>query len=158
VTEFSLFDESGAAKTVFEYGERMKLRLTYEASQPLDNPNFIIAFVRSDGVACCNFSTEADGLTLGEIRGKGVVELHTPPIRLVSELYTISILIREQAFKECCARRLARHFTLSTSCTTRILVYFMSLGSGCGRVATASDWLVSHCAEEVCVCRLLNGK
>ena len=99
VTEFSLLDDSGAAKAVFEYGESMKLRLVYEANQALDSPNFIIAFIRSDGVACCNFSTEADGLTLGEIQGKGVIELQTPPLKLVSELYTISILIREKGFQ-----------------------------------------------------------
>ncbi len=100
VTDFSLFDASGEAKSVFEYGESMKLRLVYEANQPLHDPNFIIAFVRSDGVACCNFSTEADGVALGEIQGKGTIELQTPPIKLVSELYTISILIREKGFQK----------------------------------------------------------
>jgi lipopolysaccharide transport system ATP-binding protein len=99
VTDFSLLDESGTPKTVFEFGDSMRLRLEYEAHHALDNPNFIIAFIRSDGVACCNFSSEADGLALGEIHGKGVLELQTPPLKLVSELYTISILIREKGFQ-----------------------------------------------------------
>ena len=110
VTEFSLLNESGTAKSIFEYGDSMRLRFVYEANQPLGNPNFIIAFIRSDGVACCNFSTEADGLVLGEIQGKGVIELQTPPIKLVSELYTISILIREKGFQRLLCEQICSTF------------------------------------------------
>lgn len=100
ITDFALFDENDQAKKVFEHGERMKLRLCYQTRQAVANPNFIVAFVRSDGVACCNFSTEADGVFIDRVNGDGVIELVTPPLKLVAELYTIHVLIREKGFQK----------------------------------------------------------
>jgi lipopolysaccharide transport system ATP-binding protein len=95
-----LSDASGVAKTVFNFGESMKLRIKYQMRRPVDDPNFIVAFIRSDGVACCNFSSELDGVTLGRVSEDGVVELTCPPLKLVSEMYTISILVREKGFQQ----------------------------------------------------------
>jgi lipopolysaccharide transport system ATP-binding protein len=107
ITEVALADEQGHARTVFEHGERMKLRLTYETRRPVKNPNFIMAFVRSDGViCCCNYSTEAEGLSTDHLKGTGFVELLTPPLRLVSDVYTINVLIREDGFQKLlCAQK-----------------------------------------------------
>src|SRR5262249_8127772 len=92
--------ENGYSKTVFDHGESMKIRLKYETRQPVESPNFIIAFIRSDGVACCNYSTEADGIHVDQVNGKGVIELHTPPLKLVAELYTIQIIVREKGYQK----------------------------------------------------------
>lgn len=105
VTDVVLRGEDGRVKIVFDYGERMTLRFHYEARAALDNPNFIVAFIRSDGVACCNYSTETDDILVGRVDGTGVIELRTPPLKLVAELYTIHILVREQGFqKTLCAQ------------------------------------------------------
>ena len=105
ITDFTLLDQNGRTKTVFEYGERMKVRLRYEARRPIKDPNFIIAFIRSDGVSCCNYSTELDGVGIDSVNGTGVIELLTPPLKLVSELYTIHVLVREKDFqKTLCAQ------------------------------------------------------
>lgn len=100
ITDFALFDENNQAKKVFEYGERMKLRLRYQTRQVVENPNFIIAFVRSDGVACCNYSSEVDDVLIDQVNGEGVIELLTPPLKLVAELYTIHIIVRKIGFQE----------------------------------------------------------
>ena len=100
ITGCELSDASGVAKTVFNFGESMKLRIKYQMRRPVDDPNFIVAFIRSDGVACCNFSSELDGVTLGRVSEDGVVELTCPPLKLVSEMYTISILVREKGFQQ----------------------------------------------------------
>lgn len=100
VTDIALSDENGQVKTVFEYGERMHLHLSYEAHRSIENPNFIVAFIRSDGVACCNYTTETDGISLNTVTGKGSISLLTPPLKLVSDLYTIHILIRKNGFQD----------------------------------------------------------
>ena len=100
VKDISLFSENGRGKTVFDHGERMRLRLCYETRKSVENPNFIIVFVRSDGVVCCNYSTEQDGIHLDKMDGTGVIELTTPPLKLVSELYTINIMVRKKGFQE----------------------------------------------------------
>jgi lipopolysaccharide transport system ATP-binding protein len=99
ITEASILDEAGAPRSVFDHGERLRLRIRYEISGPVRSPNFIVAVLRSDGVACCNYSTTLDGLAVDPTSGAGVLELLTPPLSLVSELYRIEILVREDGFQ-----------------------------------------------------------
>jgi lipopolysaccharide transport system ATP-binding protein len=97
-------------KSIFEHGETLRLKLTYETREPVEHPNFIVAFIRSDGVACCNFSTEADGLEVKRIDGIGTIELQTPPLKLVSELYTIHVLVREKGLGRLLCAQIASTF------------------------------------------------
>jgi lipopolysaccharide transport system ATP-binding protein len=94
--DVEVLDEQGISKTVFDFGERMTLRLHFHAEEPVEYPNFIVAFVRSDGVGCCVFTNEADGVTLDGVSDHGVLELKTPPLKLIAERYTIHILVRQQ--------------------------------------------------------------
>jgi lipopolysaccharide transport system ATP-binding protein len=98
ITDVAVTDQAGAPKTVFDYGEPMRVRVAFEAHGPVKDPNFILAIVRSDGVACCNYSTEVDGFAVDP--AEGVIELLTPPLSLVSELYTLEILVRRPGLKE----------------------------------------------------------
>jgi lipopolysaccharide transport system ATP-binding protein len=113
VTDIAVMNENGEPQNLFPHGSRMRLRLTYETSRELDNPNFIIAFIRSDGVAACNFTTESDGAAPGMVDGRGVLELLTPPLRLVSEAYTIQILVRAKGFQELLCNQIGSIFHTS---------------------------------------------
>jgi homopolymeric O-antigen transport system ATP-binding protein len=110
VTELALLDERGQEKSVFGFGERMKLRLKVTSSMPVSNPNFIIAFVRSDQVACCNFCSELDGVALDSLEGDGVLELVTPPLKLVAHSYTIHILVRKPGFGDIIGQQIGGTF------------------------------------------------
>jgi lipopolysaccharide transport system ATP-binding protein len=99
ITDIALLAEGGKPRTVFAYGERMRVRIHFEASQPVENPNFNVSFIRSDNVACCNYNTTMDDFPVPSLSGKGVIELLTPPIRLVSELYTIHVMVWDTQFQ-----------------------------------------------------------
>jgi lipopolysaccharide transport system ATP-binding protein len=99
ITDVALYGEDGEAKTLFEFGERMTVRVRYEASQPVEAPNFLLSFTRSDDVLCCNFSSSADGVHLPTVSSEGMIELRTPPLKLVSDMYTISIVVRAREFE-----------------------------------------------------------
>jgi lipopolysaccharide transport system ATP-binding protein len=119
VTDVETLSEGGEPRTVFEHGERMRVRVAFNASQQVANPNFVIAFLRSDGVACCNYSTATDGIAIPAVRGDGVVDVLTPPIKLVSELYAIQVLVWDDKFQRLqCAQEgpsfHVRHDLLST--------------------------------------------
>jgi lipopolysaccharide transport system ATP-binding protein len=109
-TDVRLLNDEGDAKTVFEFGESMKLRMTYTTREPLKNPNVVVALVRSDNVGCCNYSTETDGVELGTLDGEGEIELDIPPLKLVSEAYTISILVREPGFGKALCQQVGGSF------------------------------------------------
>lgn len=110
ITGVELFDEKGNAKTVFDHGERMRVLVKYKTRQPVEAPNFIVAFIRSDKVQACVYSSEADGVIMNGICGEGVIELETPPLKLVAERYTIQILVRERGFQDVICAQLARTF------------------------------------------------
>ena len=100
ITGCQLLDEQGKVRSVVDHGERTTLRLRYQTRRQVDEPNFIVAFIRSDGVAVCNYSTEVDGCKLGVVDGTGTLDLQLPPMKLVSEMYSISVLIREKGFQQ----------------------------------------------------------
>jgi lipopolysaccharide transport system ATP-binding protein len=94
-----VMDEAGQPRTVFAHGERMRLRFHVLAKEPIANPNLVASFMRSDNVACCNYSSGMDHLAVPMIEGEQVFELLTPPLKLVSELYMIHLLIWDQKFQ-----------------------------------------------------------
>jgi lipopolysaccharide transport system ATP-binding protein len=98
LTDCEVLDASGAPRKMFDFGEGMSIRLAYETRQPVAHPNVIVALVRSDGVACCNFSSETDGVQLGTLSGAGTIALRLPALKLVAEMYTIQVLVREPGF------------------------------------------------------------
>ena len=98
ITDCKILDEQGEPSGMFDFGAKMRLRMHYATRGPLTNPNIIVAMLRSDNVACCNFSSEADGIQFGTLDGEGEITLDLPALKLVSEAYTISILVREPGF------------------------------------------------------------
>jgi lipopolysaccharide transport system ATP-binding protein len=98
VAEMEVFNEAGDPTVFFEHGERVRVRLHYDAPQTVTSPNVVIGFVRSDNVACCNYSTALDGVRLAPLSGKGTIELLTPPLKLVAESYAIHVGVWDEHF------------------------------------------------------------
>jgi lipopolysaccharide transport system ATP-binding protein len=110
ITGIEILDEARRPRTVFDHGERLRLRFEYQAAPSVEAPNFVVAFIRSDGVACCSYSSELDGVRVASRRGGGTVELLTPPTLLVSELYRAEILVREKGFQKLIGAQVAGAF------------------------------------------------
>ena len=92
-------DSDGGPRTVYDYGERMRVRIHYEVRRPVKYPNFYFAIRRSDNVACCSFSAARDGVTVPLLDKSGVIELHTPPLHLVSDQYGSWAIVWDREFK-----------------------------------------------------------
>jgi lipopolysaccharide transport system ATP-binding protein len=99
VSAMEFLADTGQPSGVFHHGDHLRLRMRYEVGQKVDNLNFVVACIRSDGVACCNHITALDGFEVPAAAGLGVLELRTPPIKLVAELYQIHVLIRDKTFQ-----------------------------------------------------------
>ena len=78
----------------------MRVRIGFEVKRPLISPNFIVALIRSDNVACCNYNTVMDGVHIPLLRSKGEIELITPPLKLVSDMYSIQVVVRDEDFQK----------------------------------------------------------
>ena len=94
ITDIELLDEAGNSRHIFDYGERMRIRLSYEARDKIVDPNFSVSFFRSDNIACCNFNAAMDGFAIPSLSGRGSIELLTPPLKLVAALYVTNIIVR----------------------------------------------------------------
>jgi lipopolysaccharide transport system ATP-binding protein len=100
LTDVETFDEAGQQRNLFNYGERVRIRINYSIRRPIENPNILVSFIRSDEVACCNYNTAMDAFAVPSLCRDGVIELLTPPLSLVSESYKIHVLIRDSKFEK----------------------------------------------------------
>jgi len=99
LTSIECLDEQGRPRTTFALGERMRVRIGFNAHQPIKNPNFIVNLLRSDNVKCCSYNTAMDGVGVESISGPGEVELLVPPLKLVSESYALEVSVRDERFQ-----------------------------------------------------------
>jgi lipopolysaccharide transport system ATP-binding protein len=112
ITDIELYGEDGLRKTMFEFGERMKVHICYRVLKPVEQPHFLCAIKRSDELLCCNFSNYCDNVDLPQISGDGVVKLLTPPLKLVSERYTVVVAVREKGSQSLIAAQVDASFHL----------------------------------------------
>ena len=115
INHCAMFGGSGQTGTLFELGEVVTIRLTYEVRRPVHSPNFMVSFVRSDGVTCCTYSTEVDGLATGCVSSAGVIELRIPPLKLVAEMYTVHVTVRDKGFQQILCAQVATTFHVRDS-------------------------------------------
>lgn len=114
-----LLNYEGQPTLIFNHGQRMRIRLTYEANETVKNANFAVGFIRSDNVGCCNFNTAMDGFPVPVLQGSGTIELVTPPLKLVAEMYEVIVLIWDEKFQnlyssQVCTNFHVRHDMLNT--------------------------------------------
>ena len=100
ITDIAMLDEEGEPRSVFDYGERMRIRLQFDASERVADPNFNVSIFRSDNVPCCNYNTAMDGFHMASLYGQGTIEVLTPPLKLVAELYAIQVMVWDAKFQQ----------------------------------------------------------
>jgi lipopolysaccharide transport system ATP-binding protein len=115
ITHCDLAGQSGQPSTLFDMGDRVKVRIAYEVRRPVPHPNFMVSFVRSDGVTCCTYSTEVDGIDMGYLSEDGTIEIAIPPLKLVAEMYSVPVTVREKGFQQILCGQLATTFHVRDS-------------------------------------------
>ena len=110
VEDIETYNENGQQLCMFNYGERMRIRLKFSVRRTVVNPNFLISFIRSDEIACCNYNTVMDGFTVPILETDGSIELLTPPLNLVSESYSIYVLVRDAKFEHLYCAQVGKSF------------------------------------------------
>jgi lipopolysaccharide transport system ATP-binding protein len=110
VTRVDILDEKGSSRTVFDYGERVRVRLHIDAIRPIPSPSITVAFIRSDNVGACNYTTATDNFPLPDLSEPVSLELLTPPLKLVAEHYTLHVLVWDSAFEHLYATQVGPTF------------------------------------------------
>jgi lipopolysaccharide transport system ATP-binding protein len=141
IKEFEILDQEGRSRTIFEHGERVRIRLRYGTREALKDPVFSIGVTRSDEVACCNYNTFVDGFRTGVVDGSGVVELLTPPLKLVADLYSVQILVWDSKLQRLYCAQGGRTFHVSHSVLSTDFGVFYESGEWCWCSPTSRESL-----------------
>ncbi|MFT3729335.1 MAG: ABC transporter ATP-binding protein [Terricaulis sp.] len=96
ITDVEMLNDMGRAAGVMDHGKPMTVRVRYKAYKRIEQPDFRIGVTRVDEVHCCTFSTAADGIDIPFVEGEGTIEMRTPALNLVADLYNTSILVRDR--------------------------------------------------------------
>ncbi len=80
VTGLTFLDAAGEPTLAVVAGERVTLRLSYEATTPVDDPVFGLGFQTENGVLVSGPNSQFGGVCLGRIYGKGYIDYVLDPL------------------------------------------------------------------------------
>jgi len=89
-TSVELLDAAGRPATTVYAGERLTIRLQYEAHAPYDDLAVVVLITRADGVAACGLDSREAGLPVPPLTGAGTFEITLDPLLLGRGQYYLS--------------------------------------------------------------------
>ncbi len=93
----ALAGDDGGERDLFHNGEPMRIRVRYEASNPVHAPSVEMTITRHDGAAVATSSSKLGGLEVGDIlEGTGTIDWLLDPLLLVPGSYYISVRLFDQ--------------------------------------------------------------
>ena len=96
ITKVELLDESGAAAHVFQSGERVTMRLSVKAKEPVTDFVFGVGLFNADGVCCYGTNTEVEQLFAESLTGEGYVDLVIDSLDLVEGTYKLDAAVHKR--------------------------------------------------------------
>lgn len=93
VRRMEILNRWNAPQEEFEVGEHVKVRLHYDAVQPVDNPIFNVAMHVFNGEQVTGFRTDVDGFQPGVLSGQGYVDIVIPELNLLPNVYSMDAVI-----------------------------------------------------------------
>ncbi len=86
-----LLDRDERPEHVYFRGERMVVRVQYEAEGSYDNPSVFVLVAREDGTLATSCFSGEEPVDLGRFQGRGVVDVVFDPLLLGDGLYWLSV-------------------------------------------------------------------
>ncbi|CAN5440019.1 ABC transporter ATP-binding protein [soil metagenome] len=96
ITDVEFLGPDGTPIEVLPSGSPLRIRVGYESTQPIENPNFGLAMHSEGGVHVTGTSTRLSKLLTGVIDGVGSVEYVTDHLPLLPGTYMVSIAVEDQ--------------------------------------------------------------
>ena len=95
VTGLTFLDSGGEATLAAVAGERLTLRLSYQATTPVDDPVFGLGFQTENGVLVSGPNSQFGGIGMGRIYGTGYIDYVLDPLQLTPATYLVSTAITD---------------------------------------------------------------
>jgi lipopolysaccharide transport system ATP-binding protein len=108
IADVQFLDDEGKERYVYESGESLTVRVTYECREPVSKPVFGLAIFRKDGWHINGPNTQFADCDIPEIDGRGYVDYQIASLPLLEGMYRLSASIYDQdlrhaydAYEEC---------------------------------------------------------
>jgi hypothetical protein len=96
ITRFRFLDAAGREQTTFQSGDCLTAEFTYQAHQPIPEPEFGLAIFHEDGLHVSGPNSQIGGLTLPEVEGHGVIRCRLGPLPLLPATYQVTAAIYDK--------------------------------------------------------------
>jgi hypothetical protein len=96
ITSLDFVDGGGEVVDLVAAGAPLRIRIRYQADEPVTDPTFGIAIHHEGGVHITGTNTRLSRIKTGTISGVGVVEYTTDSLPLLPGTYLISVAIEDQ--------------------------------------------------------------
>jgi len=96
ITEVAILDEHGAPAERFRSGQTLRVRIRFDAHEPIADPVFGFSVADYQGKLCYGSNTEIAGIELGAIDGSGALELTIEPLNLMRGKFFLSLALHSR--------------------------------------------------------------
>lgn len=95
ITGVRFLNQGGEAQYRFRTGDPLTIEMSYEAHQPVEEPEFGIAIYRQDGTHINGPNSRLAGLEVGTVSGPGLVRYEVEHLPLLPARYEITVAIHD---------------------------------------------------------------
>lgn len=95
ITSVRLLDKDGKEKNIFYNGEKLVIRMEYEAHERIERPVFGIAVHTRGGVLCSGTNSRIFGLVPDKLEGRGVIEYSVDRLPLLGGEYLLTVAVHD---------------------------------------------------------------
>jgi len=97
ITKVEFLDERGSACDLFRTGDRMRVRIHYNAHRRIEKPVFGVAIYRSDGLRLNGPNTKASDYEIDWIEGPGYIDYIIDALPLLKGAYEFSAAVYDHS-------------------------------------------------------------
>ncbi|MEX0768972.1 MAG: ABC transporter ATP-binding protein [Microthrixaceae bacterium] len=96
ITAVEFLDVAGVPIEILPGGSPLRIRVSYDCAQPIENPTFGLAMHTEGGVHVTGTNTRLCKLLTGVVEGRGSVEYETDRLPLLPGTYMVSVAVEDQ--------------------------------------------------------------
>lgn len=93
IPKVSVVNGDNEKKDKFIPGDPISIRINYDAHERIEQPNFLVEIIRSDGVSCCSSNSKDQSGFVNSIEGCGSIKVDFGKINLAAGVYMARVSI-----------------------------------------------------------------
>lgn len=95
IDSINIYNSLGRNQRKFDYYEGIQARINFVARRLFSSINLAIRIVREDGLVCSLVRSADLDITVGDLEGRGYININLPEIQLVTGNYRIDVDLRD---------------------------------------------------------------